>query len=112
MKEWKGGVVVKKFLSFERMITPLIIQLFFWIGVISVVVSGFGMIIFGIVSKSGNFIQVIGGLATLFLGPILIRIYCEMLIVFFKMQSSLLQIKEILSEQQMPMTRVTQEEEL
>lgn len=83
-----------KFINFDRMITPLLIKLFFWLGVIGIILASFVSIGFGLFSKNGSLIQVIIGIVMLFLGPIFIRIYCEMLIVFFKMQESLVQIRD------------------
>lgn len=91
---------MRKFFSFDKMITPMIIQLFFWVGVIGTIVSGIGMIIVGIMSKEGGMFQIISGVICLFLGPLFVRIYCEMLIVFFKMQASLMQISEMMKEKQ------------
>lgn len=85
--------------NFDKMITPIFIKLFFWIGVLVTIVGGFVLIGFGIISDSGNFIHIIGGVISLFLGPLLIRVYSEMLIVVFKMQESLVQIRDLQSEQ-------------
>ena len=90
---------MRKFFSFDKMITPFIIKFFFWLGILGVLISGFIMIGVGIFSKEGGFMQIITGIISLFLGPILVRIYCEMLIVFFKMQESLVQIRDFLFEQ-------------
>lgn len=71
---------VKDFLAFKKMITPTFIQIIFWLGVA-------GAVIFGLISIfSGDFLP---GLLTLILGPIMVRIYCEIMIVFFRMQQSL-----------------------
>jgi len=88
-----------KFFRFEKMVTPIIIQIIFWVGFLGSMVSGLFMIGFGIISSSGNFINVFIGIFSLFLGPIIIRIYCEMLIVVFKMQQSLMSIRDLLAEQ-------------
>jgi len=87
-----------KFLKFEKMITPIFIQIFFWLGFIGSIISGFGMIGYGIISSSGGFIEVLIGLFSLFIGPIIIRVYCEMLIVLFKMQGALIDIRDSLDE--------------
>lgn len=89
-----------RFMKFEKMITPVFIQIIFWVGFLGSILSGFVMMGIGILSSSGGFIQVLTGLIVLFLGPIIIRIYCEMLIVVFKMQGALVEIRDILSEKQ------------
>lgn len=88
-----------KFLKFEKMITPIFIQIIFWISFVGVIISGVAMVGYGVISSSGSFIEIIIGISTLFLCPIIIRIYCEMLIVIFKIQESLIDIRELLSKQ-------------
>ncbi|HZW68172.1 MAG TPA: DUF4282 domain-containing protein [Pseudogracilibacillus sp.] len=88
------------FLKFEKMITPLFIQLIFWIGFALSVVFGLFMIGYGIIADAGGLAQIGLGLLSLFLGPIILRVYCEMLIVVFKMQGALISIRDILNNQQ------------
>src|SRR5690625_7368857 len=85
-----------KFLKFEKMITPIFIQIFFWLGFIGSIISGFGMIGYGIISSSGGFSGVLIGLFSLFIGPIIIRVYCERLIVLFKVQGAWIDIIDAL----------------
>lgn len=81
------------FLSFDKMITPTIIKIFFWIGILFVIIASFFMVGYGALSKSSSLVFVLIGIMNLFLGTLMVRIYCEMLIVIFKMQESLLQIR-------------------
>jgi hypothetical protein len=81
------------FLSFRKMITPIVIQVVFWIGVVLCVIGGLVGIIAGAVSHDGGGQQVLAGLITLLLGPLFVRIYCEVLMVFFKMNDSLTEIR-------------------
>jgi hypothetical protein len=67
------------FLTFKRMITPIIIQVLFWVGVAVCVVGG--------LLQLGQ--QPIAGVLLLLLGPVMVRVYCEILIVFFKILESL-----------------------
>lgn len=87
-----------KFINFDKMIAPIFIKLLFWIGFIGAIIFGLGMIGFGIIAKDGNFLQVLGGIISLFLGPIIVRIYCEMFILFFKMQELLVHIRDELQK--------------
>jgi Domain of unknown function (DUF4282) len=66
-----------EFLRFETMITPAVIQILFWIAVAIVVIAGFVELF------HGGF-GIITGLLTIILGPIVARIYCELVIVFFR----------------------------
>ena len=63
------------YLSFRAMVTPVLIQAIFWIGVVLVVLSGLGALFGG---------AVLSGLGLILLGPLFIRIYCEIFIVLFK----------------------------
>jgi hypothetical protein len=73
------------FLAFRKMITPVIIQVIFWILLIV-------CLIFAIVLIAGH--QPAVGLLLLVLGPLFVRIYCEMLIVLFVMNDALQEIKK------------------
>lgn len=88
------------FLKFEKMITPLFIQLLFWVGFVFSLIFGLFMIGYGIIADAGGITQIASGLLLLFLGPIILRVYCEMLIVIFKMQGALISIRDILNNQQ------------
>ncbi|OCA88899.1 DUF4282 domain-containing protein [Pseudobacillus wudalianchiensis] len=81
------------FLSFDKMITPTIIKIIFWVGVVMSVLSGLSMIITGFNSYYGSGFAVLTGLLTIVLGPLLVRVYCELLILFFKMHDSVKNIE-------------------
>lgn len=85
---------MKQFLNFDRMITPAIIKVIFWIGVALTVIAGLIQFFAGIASPYGGGIQVASGLMTIIIGPLFTRIYCELLIVLFKMHEALQQIKD------------------
>ena len=72
------------FFNFDRMITPTLIKVVFWIGLVVSVIFGLGLLIAG-----GSTATRIFGLAYLFFGPLLVRVYCEVLIVVFKMNETL-----------------------
>ena len=82
------------FLNFDKMITPVIIKIIFWIGITICIIAGLAMIISGVSSYWGGGLQVLSGLATLILGPLGVRVYCELLIIIFKINDSLSEIKE------------------
>lgn len=75
------------------MITPSIIKFVFWIGAGLSVLFGIIQIFAGIASPYGGGVEVFAGLLTIVLGPFITRIYCELVIVFFKMNESLQEIK-------------------
>jgi hypothetical protein len=77
------------------MITPVIIQILFWIGVALCIIVGIGYILVG--SRYGNASPAYGILILIF-GPVVVRIYCEILIIFFRINETLTEIKHTLDE--------------
>lgn len=78
------------FLAFRKMISPVVIQILFWIIVIGVVL--FGISIMSGTASYGTPFPVdpkIAGLIVIILGPLVVRFYCELLIVFFRMYESM-----------------------
>ncbi len=95
------------FLVFRRMITPIFIQALFWIGVVICIIIGLYNIYDGIVprvriglagqlEKTHDPLQVFLGIVLLVIGPFLVRLYCEWLIIFFRINETLTDIKNIL----------------
>jgi hypothetical protein len=72
------------FLRFETMITPFVIQAVFWIAVVVLIIAG----VIQIAAADGG-VGVAIGLATIILGPLLARIYCEIVIVLFRVNDHL-----------------------
>jgi membrane associated rhomboid family serine protease len=85
---------LNEFLTFRKMITPMIIQIIFWIGVALSVIVGLFAIITSL--SYGAPLGALIGLLYMVVGPLVIRIYCELLILFFRMNDSLNQIKTTL----------------
>lgn len=93
-QEQGGGM--RDFLSFRKMITPIIIQIIFWLGVGLCLLAGLVMIVHGATSNFGGGAQVLSGLLLFFFGPIGVRIYCELLIIFFRMNETLTAVMHLL----------------
>jgi len=97
---------LKKFLSFEQMITPVIIKVVFYIGLVGSAIGGivffFSMLIGGF--QDGGFgsilgrflIGLVGGGLMVFLGALVTRIYSELLILVFRINETLTDIKDVL----------------
>lgn len=85
---------MRKMISFDKMIMPIFIKFIFWIAMIASIIGGIGTIGFGLVADTNKFSMIIMGLLILLIGPIVVRLYAEMLIVIFKMQESLIQIRD------------------
>ena len=86
------------FWSFRRMITPVIIEILFWVGVIVCIVAGLVMIVMGIKLPGDQ--MVLKGVLLAILGPLGVRVYCEILIVFFRINETLTEIKHALDGRQ------------
>lgn len=87
---------MRDFLAFRTMVTPVIIQILFWLGVLTCVIVGLGFIFTAV--GWGYERNLYKGLLILFLGPLGVRIYCEILIVFFRINETLTEIKHVLEE--------------
>jgi hypothetical protein len=80
---------MEDFLRFRKMITPVFIEGIFWLGVVVLVLAA----LFSFTTQGFG-----TGLAVLLigvpLGVIIWRMYCEILIVFFRILSVLVEIRE------------------
>lgn len=74
---------MQDFLSFRRMLTPVIIQIVFWLGVAGCVLSG-------LFTMGTSFWR---GLVIIVLGPIMVRIWCELVMVVFRINETLTDIR-------------------
>jgi hypothetical protein len=82
------------FWSFRTMVTPVIIQIIFWVGAIVCLIGGGIMIVFGFTHYDTGQAQYIWkGVLLFLLGPLAVRVYCEILIVFFRINETLTEIK-------------------
>ena len=71
------------FLTFRRMITPIIIQIVFWIGIIGILVLGILALVDGASGETDGGAVVLGVLFIIF-GPMIWRVFCELLILVFR----------------------------
>lgn len=83
----------KKFISFDNMITPNIITFLFWLIITIVILTGLGTIITAFRGVYGvNQWLIIYGLLYIVIGSLITKVFCEMLIVLFKINESLKEI--------------------
>jgi hypothetical protein len=66
-----------EYLSFQKLVTPIIIQVLFWIAIVVVIIAGIVAIAQGTVAQ---------GIALIIFGPIIARVYAELLIVIFNIE--------------------------
>lgn len=76
------------FLAFKKMITPVFIQVIFWVGIVAIVFSGFAMMF------SGGVANAFMGLFMIVLGGIFWRVWCEIIILLFRIHENLAAIRE------------------
>lgn len=86
------------FLKFRKMVTPAIIQVLFWVGVAVSVIGSLAIMAMSFGRYGGGIGTFLGGLLMLVLGPVVVRIYCELLILFFRMNETLTEIKDSLAK--------------
>jgi hypothetical protein len=73
------------------MLTPKIIQIVFWLTSVIFIVAGL------VIMARSYDVGFLIGLAMVVLGPFLIRVWCELMIVIFKIHESLQFIKKRLT---------------
>jgi predicted Zn finger-like uncharacterized protein len=97
----RGGGGMGDFLAFRKMVIPLVIQIIFWFLVGVVILGGLGFAVMSVVS--GKTEQMLMGVAILVFGVpvyiLLIRMYCELVIVIFRINDTLTDIKNALERQ-------------
>ncbi len=80
------------FLTFRLMVTPIIIQVIFWLGIIVIVISALAQF------SSPYYGNPLAGLLILIIGPLLWRVLCELYILLFRIHDSLNDIKSDLRQ--------------
>jgi hypothetical protein len=88
---------MEDFLKFRKMITPTIIQILFWVGAAASAIGALMTMVLGL-TGSGQGYLVLVGLVMLVVGPVMVRISCEMIILFFRMNETLTDIKNGLAK--------------
>ena len=78
------------FLAFRKMITPTVIQIIFWLGTIICIIVGLGVLQGGDMLAAASPVPppLLAGLIIV-LGPLIIRVYCELVMVLFRIYESL-----------------------
>lgn len=80
---------LKKLISFDEFITPSIIKILYYIFAGLVILMGLYQVFTSYSYYGLGFTQVISGLFFIILGPILVKVYFEILIVLFKIYEKL-----------------------
>ena len=74
-----------EYLTFRKMITPVFIQVIFWVVVAAIVIAA-------LVQIAND--SAVGGILLLLLGPLGARIYAEILIVIFRINDNVAGIRQ------------------
>lgn len=83
-----------EFLSFRRMITPTIIQIIYLVSLAVNALAAMGVLIAGMTQGFRGFLAgALGAVIVLAVGSLLIRVYCELLILLFKIYDELKAIR-------------------
>ncbi len=91
--------MIKDFLSFNKMISSTIVTVIYYINVAGAILWGIGFIIAGATGNGyGAGGKIFTGIMLIILGPLFVRIFCEMLIVVFKINDTLTDIKNNLRQ--------------
>ncbi len=89
--------------AFRTMLTPKIVQIIFWLGAALAVLIGLALglpALRGAVLRPGRALAV--SLGFIIFGPLAVRIYCEMLVLFFRIHETLTEIESTLREPREP----------
>ncbi|MHB1677913.1 MAG: DUF4282 domain-containing protein [Sulfuriferula sp.] len=81
-----------QFLTFDEMLTPRLIILLYWILLLSAVATGLNRMFAGF--GGFNFGGFLTGIAIMAGGALAARVWCELLIVLFKMNEALQEIRK------------------
>lgn len=84
------------FLSFDKLITPTVIKVFYWIGIVGIIVFGIVAAIgaaatqYGIAAFGSFILAILGTIVGLFFW----RVYCELIMLWFKIHDDLVGIRQ------------------
>jgi len=81
------------FLVFRRMLTPVLVQILFWLSLAACIMGGVGAMVIGLANLERRPELVGFGLLALVVGPFAVRVYCEWLIVLFRINETLTDIR-------------------
>lgn len=79
------------FLSFDKFVTPTVIKVVYWIGIVCIVISS---VVWGIAAAQHNALAPIAAIIGLILGLLLWRVYCELIMLWFKIHDELTGIRK------------------
>ena len=89
-------------IMFRRMVAPWVIMVLFWLGVAGAVLVGLIILVMGMLGKGIGMAEALVGLISIPINILLVRLYCELMIVIFRMNETLTDIKNSLERPRNP----------
>lgn len=87
----------KSFLNFDKFVTPSLVAIIYWLGLICVLVAGLGMIFTAFSVFGGGLKQVLTGILFIVFGALMVRIFCEAIMLSFRIYGRLTEIRDLLN---------------
>jgi hypothetical protein len=82
-------------LTFRRMIAPAVVETLFDVACLVAVVAGIATVVAGIRHHQGRAVEIMVGFAIVIFGPLIARLYCERLILAFRIHDSLTEVERL-----------------
>ena len=79
---------MRDYLLFKKFVTPIVIELLFWLGVGLCLAEGIAMIAFS-AGRFPNGYGIFSGILTILIGPIVVRVLCELVMAIFGIHDAL-----------------------
>jgi len=79
--------------DFEKMITPVIIKVLYVLSIVIVLLVGLAGIINGLNNRYMGSESILFGILTIIFGPLLIRVYAEIILLVFRINQTLIEIR-------------------
>ena len=84
---------MKEFLTFRKLIAPVLIQVIFWLGTASAVIGGLIIVFTAPYYRVGS--AILSGVALILLGPVVLRIWAEFMTAVFRIHSSVSDLRDV-----------------
>jgi hypothetical protein len=79
------------FLSFDRLITPSVIKVIYWIGIVVILIGG---VVGAIAGLQESALAPLGAIIGVIVGLFVLRVYCELIMLWFKIHEELVGIRQ------------------
>ncbi|MBN2218069.1 MAG: DUF4282 domain-containing protein [Pirellulales bacterium] len=89
----KPDATLDDFWAFRTMLAPVLIQVVFWVGALACVLYGVYLVARARSGDSWDQLQVLRGAGWAVFGPLAVRLACEVVILFFRINETLTEIK-------------------